>query len=586
MSKLPYPLVWAFWAHEPIQFYQRRHADLHSPLGTGRWTPLWYDRIHSREAIARMADAGVNLFYSHFYKGFGLAFEHDQMMRTAEIVQYAHEFGIRVCAYCTIGTVYHETLLDEFPETLDCVAKREDGLPYHPGFEGGFNSRCFTCYSDNPYWQDYYPKILRFGLETVGVDGFHFDNATERPCHCPHCTAEFRAWLAENAGDPRDYALASWRHVCIPSDEGALEPIYILWRKFRRERCRKRHGMTFRLVKSIDPEAIVLYNPGLGRFSETGYEPLDTPPEADLSFIEAPTAIRITPEGGHTTTVAGFNLARLVGIQTLNASWYHNDYSLRIPETPEEIALYEAEHFVYGGAAGSHWLGRPTKHGAGMVLDDPMQFDLQKTIFHYFKDHAELYAKAKHEARMHVLYSPESLHIFPGRTRKGIMALSERLRAAGVPWDFVTADGQEPPADELVLLPDVLVLSDEDAERLHAWRCRIHAIGDAGLLDEHGVERENPVFADAGEPVLASPFGLDFPDGLVETAIAPDGDRLIHLINMRNTDVVDELHLTLPFDANSVQVYSFEPEATAEMKGQVVTVRNLKTLVTLKFSTK
>ena len=187
---------------------------------------------------------------------------------------------------------------------------------------------------------------------------------------------------------------------------------------------------------------------------------------------------------------------------------------------------------------------------------------------------------------MHVLYSPESLHIFPGRTRKGIMALSERLRAAGVPWDFVTADGQEPPADELVLLPDVLVLSDEDAERLHAWRCRIHAIGDAGLLDEHGVERENPVFADAGEPVLASPFGLDFPDGLVETAIAPDGDRLIHLINMRNTDVVDELHLTLPFDANSVQVYSFEPEATAEMKGQVVTVRNLKTLVTLKFSTK
>ena len=164
--------------------------------------------------------------------------------------------------------------------------------------------------------------------------------------------------------------------------------------------------------------------------------------------------------------------------------------------------------------------------------------------------------------------------------------LSEKLRAAGVPWDLVTPDGPEPPAGDLVLLPHAVMLSDADAERLRAWKCRIHAYGDAGRLDERGVEREDPVFADMGEPELAGPFGLDLPDGMVETAVAPDGDKLIHLVNMRNAEVVGELRFTLPFDAAAVRVYSFEPGVTAELAGRTVTVRRLKTLVTLKFSLK
>ena len=586
MSKVPSPLVWAFWAHEPLQFYQRRHADVHSPLGAGRWIPQWYDRIHSREAIARLADMGVNLIYTHFYKGFGLEFEHDQMMRTAETVKHAHEFGIRVCGYCTIGTVYHETLGDEFPDVLDCVVRRADGSLAHPGFEGGFNCRCFTCYTDNAYWRECYPKLLHFGLETVGLDGFHFDNASDHLCHCEHCTEAFRAWLAKNAGDPRDYALASWNRVGIPLDEGAREPIYVLWQYFLREQNRMRHGATFRLVKSIDPEAIVLYNPGLGRFAPGGYEPVDTPPEADLSFIEAETAIRITPEGKHTTTVAGFELARLAGIQPINASWYRNDHSLRIPEAGDETALYEAEHMVYGGACGTHWMARSTKHGAGMVFDDPARFAQMKTILHYFKEHADLYVGTTPEAHVHVVYTANSQHAFPARMREAVQFLSEKLRAAGVPWDFVTPDSPEPPAGDLVLLPDLAILSDAEAERLRAWKCRIHAYGAAGVLDERGAEREDPVFPDAGEPALAGPLGIKLADGLVETAVAPDGSRLIHLIRMDNKSTLDELRFELPFDADAVRVYSFEPGVTASLFGKTVAVRNLKTLATLRFSPK
>ena len=155
-----------------------------------------------------------------------------------------------------------------------------------------------------------------------------------------------------------------------------------------------------------------------------------------------------------------------------------------------------------------------------------------------------------------------------------------------MPWDFVTPDGPEPPAGDLVLLPDLAILSDAEAERLRAWKCRIHAYGAAGVLDERGAEREDPVFPDAGEPALAGPLGIKLADGLVETAVAPDGGRLIHLIRMDNQSTLDELRFELPFDADAVRVYSFESGVTAELVGRTVTVRKLKTLATLKFSPK
>ena len=97
-------LVWAFWGHEPKQFYQRRHSDLWSQLGNGEWIPDWYDRLHTEEAIAKAAAMGVNEIYTHYYKGFGLKMEHDDMMRTAEVVQIAHKYGIKVRRYRLLST--------------------------------------------------------------------------------------------------------------------------------------------------------------------------------------------------------------------------------------------------------------------------------------------------------------------------------------------------------------------------------------------------------------------------------------------------------------------------------------------------
>ena len=299
------PLVWAFWGHEPKQFYQRRHSDLYSVLGNGEWIPDWYDRLHTEEAIAKAAAMGVNELYTHFYKGFGLKMEHDDMMRTAEVVQIAHKYGIKVIGYCTIGTYYYETLEDELPGAIDCAVLTQEGKILHPSFEGGFVNRNYACYNASLYYDEYYPKLIEFGLNTVKLDGFHFDNGACLSCYCPKCVEGFREYLRKNIPDPRKYALHSFNHVALPGVESRNEPLRLHYLKYRREVCANRHRKTFQLVKSIDPEAIVLYNCGIGRFSSpgsTGYDPAFTPAEADQVFIETGSFIRYADGKLNTTS--------------------------------------------------------------------------------------------------------------------------------------------------------------------------------------------------------------------------------------------------------------------------------------------
>ena len=41
-------------------------------LASGHWVRPWYERMHSDETLDKLADAGVKLVTTHFYKGFGL----------------------------------------------------------------------------------------------------------------------------------------------------------------------------------------------------------------------------------------------------------------------------------------------------------------------------------------------------------------------------------------------------------------------------------------------------------------------------------------------------------------------------------
>lgn len=585
--KIPHAMTWAFWAHEPIQFYRRRHADIHSIIGNGRWIDKWYDRIHSEEAIAKAADMGVNFIYTHFYKGFGFEFEKEEMLRTAEVVRLGHKYGMKVLGYCTIGTFYPETLAEELPDALSCSRIKPDGTPYHPLFEGGFNCRNFVCYNSELYFGEYYHNILKHGIQVTGLDGFHFDNASgSLACHCPRCLASFRKYLEENAGDPKQYALKSWNHISFPVNQGPLEPVNVLWMRCRREETTRLHTRVFKQVKALDPEAIVLYNPGWGRFSFSGFEPVDAPAEADMTFIETPSVIRIDEKTGeHITAVSSYKLADLAGKKALNTSWLQNEYSLRTPENEEEVTRILAEHMVYGHDCGANWLTRPLKKGDAMKMDQPVHYDNAKQIFTYFQTHPELYVDVQPCSKVKLLYSRDTRLLLPDEHKKGVDEAADTLRKLGIPWEYILPGSPAPEADETVIIPRCLVLSDADGEKIAKWPCKILSIADGGILDDMAIEREEPLFPETGLSGLPPGFKTNMEHALFETARAADGSLLLHIINMDNAHTLPEVTVSLPFHAGTCSVYSYEKAVTADLTApDLAVIRNLKTLCTLKFT--
>src|SRR5690606_13461722 len=131
----------------------------------GFWEPLYflkykggqstdleaeYERAHSDESLDALAEAGINLVWTHFFKGFGLEFEAEEMARTKDYIERAHRRGIKVAAYVTLGSLTPETLLQEEPDAINWFQVNQDGQ--YPSCQTTYQSfRVRPCYHSEGY---------------------------------------------------------------------------------------------------------------------------------------------------------------------------------------------------------------------------------------------------------------------------------------------------------------------------------------------------------------------------------------------------------------------------------------------------
>src|SRR5690242_12188564 len=99
-------IVWP--SHEPLMFL-RRHG------GFDVSAERDYFRYHTEENVRRIAATGLEMSrILHFYKGFGLAAEDEEMRRTVELAGLFHKYGMKVPVYVG-GTMFAETFFLETP---------------------------------------------------------------------------------------------------------------------------------------------------------------------------------------------------------------------------------------------------------------------------------------------------------------------------------------------------------------------------------------------------------------------------------------------------------------------------------------
>jgi len=595
----------AFWGHEPIQFYRRRAAAPDSVLGRGRWTEAWYARLHAKEAIDKLADTGISMIWTHFFKGFGLEFEKEEMLtRTRKLVELCHARGIKVLGYCTIGTVYWETIIHEIPDIGDKVRKDSLGNPYYPAFDGGFPSRWYACYSGD-YHETYLKKVVDFGITEIGLDGFHFDNAGSGWCGCEHCQAAFREYLSTHVSNPHDLGLWDYGRVGIPPVDAALDPLKVHYLHFRRWLCAKVHADMFRHVKSrSNGKAYVIYNPGFGRPEESiaynGYEPGCLSKDVDFVFLETGHFIRKT-EFGLDTAVFGMKLAELLHVRPFDISWWHNDKGAPDVAPPNMVRLHLAESLAFAGMGISNIIARSLKHGADMVLDRPEIRELCASVFAHLQKHPEIYRKPRRTSAVKFLYL-EDARLLGGV--KYTMNLFHALGAAvenGIPSSIVhLGDALEP--QDAIVLACAEYLSDSDVERIKALPCRVIVIGSCALYDDTGAEREKPLpftpdvdelenwrdngailaFKKAVAATLPRPIKFSAPCILADTCVDENGDDILHLLNSDCDAPADNLVVELPQSYSAFQAFSFEELPEVRLFGNRLEIARLVTQISLK----
>ena len=571
------PVVWMGWAHEPDDFLLRRGSE--GSGGTyGAWLPECWKRIHSPELFDMASDLGVNLIYAHYFKGFGLEHERANMEKTREIVRLAHERGIKVLGYCTFGTLCRETMEDEAPDLDDWLRRDRAGCAVPYGGTQYF--RPWACHT-SPKYIDYIRRVVAYGLDHVGLDGFHFDNGAVGDCWCSRCLGEFRRWLAANVPNPRPLCgLAHFRHAMMPpaADDVKREPKIMrdpmaLWScRFRQDVHDRAVGEVFSRVRK-NPRALIAYNSGLCRDVFTyssSYRPNAI--GADFHFAENGEAIR-TENGTNRTQVLAYKMGRRFGYRVLDAT----SFPRTCTTLPEGARRQLAEGMIYGNVAGLTWLTRFMMKGGRMVIDEKPVFDAVKDAVAYYRTHVDVYS-GEPTASVRLLYSPDSYYGWSGYFSKSFMDFrrtAARLVNAAIPFSVVTPDEiASLPAGAVLVLADMPFARRSEYEAIKAAAARgvrIVRTGEYGRYNENGMEYEiddsirNLADVPGVETSLPEDRAVVVRDAsgakanvIVETQVRRGGEFVLHLLSPDSAAKPCELVVECSSAKGRATLYSFD----------------------------
>ena len=148
------------------------------------------ERAESADALRRLKAQGIEVFHTHFYKGFGMAAEMPGMEETKHTAEVAHRLGLKVDTYIQWNSMMYETFFAEEPRAQNWIQRDARGRPIllTYGYQQSYRYR--PCFANQEYL-DYLKKIVRYAVEEVKTDFIHFDNFDLNPepdsCHGETC---------------------------------------------------------------------------------------------------------------------------------------------------------------------------------------------------------------------------------------------------------------------------------------------------------------------------------------------------------------------------------------------------------------
>lgn len=408
--------VWGLW--EPRALYRRTASANATSPGNSLWMEPWYLRMQSKEIVERLAKMGVNCISTHFYKGFGMKAEAEEMDLAARFTELCHSQGIRVLGYHQWATICYESFMDEVPHVADWIQRGPNGefLTYSSAYW-----RWLGC-QQRPEFVEYLKRPVKKCLTEARMDGIEWDGTTYK-CFCSVCQKRFRDYATARHPDARDlFGLPHLRHVRMPSTEYSRDPLYQELMDFREDFLLQNLREWNHFIKSLNPEAaqVTYYGEASPRCKPDCVD-IIVDENHNVSFVKDGVLTtkfrgcrdglaygRVVLETSWLRAPSAHDRAREPGLQTEGdlAAFAWPSGGIRRPETALEVKRDMAEPIAYGGNMVTPTWALRSVGGSRAAFEDPELGDALRTYMKFFK---------KYEAIYNVAHSLANVGIYRGR---------------------------------------------------------------------------------------------------------------------------------------------------------------------------
>lgn len=510
-------MVWTWAGWESLQFYRRLGGFHEEQEGNALWSEDWFKSLESEETAKALNEAGINWVTTHFYKGFGLETESEEIAATERLIANYHRHNIKVFTYIQYGTVMPETIIAENGLASNWGRVdwngSHDGHPYEYGDQYWRAKPC----ANQPGFRDHLLRCVDKAVE-IGADGIWIDNLQADGCHCPCCQKSFRKFVKKTVKDPWvDLGLkpADLKRITIPRAVRPREPMFQLWIRFRVAEVRQSLEMICQRARSLKSDVVMAANIGIGNHQKHVLENANWHSMLELlDFTYAENGL--FPHWNGEKIVSqhySMTIGNAVGVKIVPGAGVGAD-SRGLPRTavPRGEALRRsfAESVMFGAHAfGGPW-GLRGENGGGstiIVRDAAWRREHKALVDRY----AELLRKTggiSEAAPVGILYNFESLMSDERDYRSVCETMMQVLTQHQIPFRLVLSDRLKV-LDEIyvLILPQVLPLSTEAETGIRSWvenGGKILATGRCGLYDSWMRQRRDYAFSDL--------FGVHFSD--------------------------------------------------------------------------
>ncbi|MFH1074574.1 MAG: beta-galactosidase trimerization domain-containing protein [Candidatus Firestonebacteria bacterium] len=451
--------------HEPLIFRRRAgYAKINEEK--------IFKEEHSIETIKKLKEFGITVVRTHYYKGYGLKVENEEIEMTKEFIKKCHKYGIKVQGYLQLGTFQYETMFAEEPSSRNWARINQWGEKV--GITYGHQLfRYLPCLNQENYIR-YLEKVIRKGIVELKLDMIAFDNVGLGPepelCHCEECEKKFKEFVFKkyklNTAEGRKLAkerfgfselnfieIPSWKRWNMPiTCYEVKDPLMQEWLDFKCETLRIVFERIYKFTNNLNPDIILDYNAyGWWGHNSIFWDSVDLyrlGKYTDCFYNEHDPHAEITADGRILSSIRSYKLARAMG-------------NVVIPnigdKTEKHLKLSMAENLVFNqGHIGNF----------GYIMDVD-RYPVRKEYVRFRTKNKEMFWNKSSLANVAVLESYASMAFNRVRTYYSNVAIIQTLLMGKVPFDIVLdKDLGDLSKYSLLILPDVECLSNDQIENI------------------------------------------------------------------------------------------------------------------------